>query len=101
MQKNTPAQSRGGALRSKNCTADITNNSQTAQRLRLLTRLLTAGSITTTEARDQENIMHPAGRIKELRDDGHKIVTTWVLGRDHFGRTHRMGRYVLMGSGKP
>lgn len=70
-----------------------------AQRLRLLTYLMSRLSIgvTTYEARDDLNIVSPAPRIEELRNQGHKIETIRETLPDHAGRLHpRSARYVLI-----
>jgi len=64
------------------------------QRARLLSWLLTA-TITTLQAREELDIMHPAMRIKELRDRGHKIITHWTTA-DTGKAKHRVARYVLL-----
>lgn len=65
------------------------------QRRRLLAAL-EVGPVSTLEARERLNVMHPAGRVMELRELGCKIVTAWAWEPDAWGRPHRVGRYVLM-----
>lgn len=65
------------------------------QRRRLLAAL-EIGPVSTLEARERLNVMHPAGRVMELRELGYKIVTAWTWEPDAWGRPHRVGRYVLM-----
>jgi hypothetical protein len=72
----------------------IIDNSRAAQRLRLLKTLLSE-PVTTILARDVLNILHPAGRVKELRDRGFDIRTHWLVVHDNWGRPHRVGCYVL------
>lgn len=70
-----------------------------AQRQRLLTALQKAGSagITTLQARHELNVMHPGGRIHELRMDyGLNIQTIWTTDTTPKGFTHRTARYVLL-----
>ena len=57
------------------------------QRQRLLEHLQQHGSITTDEARRWLGIMHPAGRVRELRHMGWDIRTR---------RDRHQGRYHLM-----
>ncbi|POZ52988.1 helix-turn-helix domain-containing protein [Methylovulum psychrotolerans] len=65
-----------------------------AQRERILAWLLTK-SLSTAEARRELDIMHPAGRVQELREQGHNIVTHWVV--DTGGKVnHRVASYVLL-----
>ncbi len=70
-------------------------NSSAAQRERLLDALR-RGPVTTFRARGDLEVMHPGGRVMELRRMGHNIVTTWSTETSDYGRPHRVGRYVLM-----
>lgn len=65
----------------------IHDTSGSAQRARLLTRLH-LGPIDTSTARSELNIMMPAARVKELRDQGHPIKTHRITTTDEQGRTH-------------
>ncbi|MFM8342486.1 MAG: helix-turn-helix domain-containing protein [Methylomonas sp.] len=65
---------------------------------RLLDYLRTYKSISTLEARAILDILAPATRIKDLREDGHKIVTHWSE-EDTPLSTHKVARYVLMAGG--
>lgn len=56
--------------------------------------------VTTLEARERLDVIHPAARVLELRERGHRITTTWVRASDAWGRAHRVARYVLQGSGR-
>lgn len=67
-----------------------------AQRLRLI-RALHRGPVTTMAARRTLAIMHPAMRIRELRQDGYSIKTFWSEEVDAIGVVHRQGKYVLDG----
>lgn len=40
-------------------------------------------------------VMRLAARIKDLRDDGHKIQTDWDYVIDRYGQERRVARYVL------
>ncbi|TDP74132.1 helix-turn-helix domain-containing protein [Roseateles toxinivorans] len=63
------------------------------------TRLLAALQlfpVTTFEASRFLDVYHPAGRIRDLRDDGHEILTLWTDTTTEAGVTHRIGRYVLV-----
>jgi hypothetical protein len=72
---------------------DFSTNTE-SQKARLLDHLLLT-SITTLQARSELDIMHPAQRIKELKDDGYPIVTHWTT--EWTGRTaHRIASYVLL-----
>ena len=71
------------------------DNSTQAQRNRLLDALR-CGPITTVEARRNLDIMMPASRIFELREDGFQIETVWVWQVTDANNAHRVARYVLM-----
>ena len=75
------------------------NNSLEAQRARLID-LLKIAPRTTTELRDRYSIMHPAGRIKELRKLGYDIRLEWIEQYDASGVPHRAGRYRLIVEGE-
>jgi hypothetical protein len=68
-----------------------------SQRQRILAWLLTA-PLTTTQARTELDVMHPGGRILELRKLGHKIVTYWQT-IDTGKAKHRVAAYVLLSGG--
>lgn len=67
------------------------------QRARLEAHFAKCGSTTTADARSKLGILHPAGRVQELREAGHKIVTVWTRYTDPTGRLHRMARYEWRG----
>lgn len=76
--------------------ADFPGNSSEAQRVRVLAAIRRASYVTTSEARLHLEIMNPAQRISELRDQGEKIETTWTYEPSEAGRAlHRQARYVL------
>ena len=80
----------GGQLQS------ITDTTASAQRHRLLQRLQHE-AIDTITARRELNIMMPAARVKELREDGYNIQTMQVERCDEQGRKHRrVAIYTLM-----
>ena len=68
------------------------------QRELLLTYLLAHNRITTLEARQKLDILHPAGRILELRKDGKNIVTYWTT-QETPKSNHRIAEYVLLSGG--
>lgn len=70
-------------------------NSNAAQCGRLLQHLKQYGSITTLKARDELSVMHPSGRIRDLRLAGYPIITQEVIDVDAAGVEHRQGLYVL------
>jgi len=64
-----------------------------SQRNRILERLR-SGPLTTFQARNSLDVMHPSARIMELKAQGHNILTHWdrVDG-------HRIAKYVLFAGG--
>lgn len=52
----------------------------------------------TLEIRDHLGVPHPAGRVQQLRDRGHEIVTGWARVEDEAGDTHRVAVYTLVGA---
>ncbi len=72
---------------------DNYNTSNTAQRARIL-EWLRRESLTTLQAHEHLDIMHPAARVQELRKQ-HNIITHWTT--DDSGKAkHRVARYVLL-----
>lgn len=65
------------------------------QHQRLLDYLVLNHQITTLEARQKLDVMHPAARIQELREEGHNIITHRTIEDTPLGR-HRIARYVLL-----
>lgn len=72
-------------------------NDAETQANRSLEALQVFFSLTTEDLRQDLDIMHPAGRIKELRRRGFNIQTHWENYPTASGKLHRMGRYVYMG----
>ena len=64
------------------------------QRSRLLAAL-TLFPVTTIEIRRHLDILHPAGRIKELRRCGWQIDMIRVRRITEFGKIHSVGLYIL------
>lgn len=73
------------------------SNSASAQQALLLQLLVRAKSlgVTSFEARCK-GIYHPAGRIQELRAQGHNIKTEWTQITDTAGFNRRVARYILI-----
>jgi hypothetical protein len=69
------------------------NNAQT-QRAILLNHLQEFGRINTVDARQKLDIMHPAARIQELRENGNNIVTY----KRHVDNHKKVAEYVLLPS---
>lgn len=77
----------------------LSDNSKTAQRARILSFLKENGTMTTLEARGLLNVMHPGGRVLELRRKVHRIITHWCIDYiENF--PHRVARYVLISLAK-
>ena len=70
--------------------------SSEAQRARILAHLREHHRLTTLEARQWLSVMHPAARVRELRERGHRIETLWREDHDTAGNPHRVAEYVLM-----
>ncbi len=66
-----------------------------AQRQRLLAALRHA-PITTLAARKTLDVLHPAGRVMELRKAGHEIITHWTHEHTAANVPHRVARYILL-----
>lgn len=69
-------------------------NSAAAQRARLL-QALRLGPVTTLQARSQLDVLHPGGRVMELRRQGHRIATIRVREATDGGRLHNVAKYLL------
>ena len=50
----------------------------------------------TIQLREELDIMHPGGRVLELREAGHDIATVWTVSTNAQGKAHRCARYVLL-----
>ncbi|MFC1513098.1 helix-turn-helix domain-containing protein [Thermodesulfobacteriota bacterium] len=83
-----------GRAQNKNIT-QMKGNSLTEQCQRLLGYLRFHGSITTIVARRDLDIIHPAGRICELRKAGYGIDTVWTTDINENGKEHRVANYIL------
>ncbi len=74
----------------------FTDNTAQNQRLKLLDWLLEKNSITTTQARNNLDIMSPAARILELKRHGYLINTVPADWISEHGINHKgVARYVL------
>lgn len=74
----------------------FTDNSAHNQRLKLLDWLFERGNISTSEARENLDIMSPAPRIMELKRAGYSIVTVTDNWTSPHGINHKgVARYVL------
>ncbi|VVM99083.1 helix-turn-helix domain-containing protein [Pseudomonas fluorescens] len=76
----------------------LDNTSGSAQRRRLLDWMRSNGPIDTMAARRDLNILMPAARIKELKDQGYTFHTQRVTITDEQGRAHSsIALYTLIG----
>ena len=82
-----------------NSTATRKHQSRAMQRAALLKWPQAHQRITTLQARNELGIMHPAGRVQELRDAGNDTATHWQWEADATGKEHKQALYVLL-SGK-
>lgn len=90
-KKASPPKQQG----SQNNAQQAHSNSLPEQRKRLLVALRIA-PVTTISARHELDILHPAGRVQELREQGHNIVTYRDNQETPEGNKHRVARYVLL-----
>lgn len=78
----------------------LNSTNASAQRARLLARLQ-LGPIDTLTARSDLNVLHPAARIKELKERGHPIRAQRISMTDDQGRTHHgIALYYLTQTGE-
>lgn len=73
------------------------DNSISTQKKRLVKHFESNSKLSTMEARDKMGILHPGGRINELRAKGYLIETHWTNETDANGVQHRVGLYVSQG----
>ena len=62
-----------------------------SQQFVILDYLKINGSMTTLQARQELDVMHPAARVQELREKGNNIMTHWTVTQGH-----RIASYVLL-----
>lgn len=74
---------------------EFKGNTAATQRYRLAGALHRVAAVTTLEARRHLDILHPAGRVMELRRAGLKILTLWQTATTEAGEQHRVAMYVL------
>lgn len=79
----------------KDTNVDKESASSSVQRLKILKHIQEGKHLTTLYARETLGIMHPAMRVKELRQDGFNIVTHWWTEIDITGTRHRIASYFL------
>jgi Helix-turn-helix domain len=93
--KSAPGKETGAAQETSN-TSNDNGNTSAAQRARLLARLRQV-PVSTLDARHALDILHPGGRVMELRRLGFNILTYWRSEESLRGKVHRVALYVLTG----
>lgn len=78
-----------------NTQTKFTSNDVHTQRIRLLARLREA-NVSTTDARRDLDIMHPAARIQELREQGNCIDTVTMAELTTAHKVRHIAKYVLV-----
>ena len=78
-----------------NTQAKFSSNDAHSQRMRLLAKLREA-NVSTTDARRELDIMHPAARVQELREQGNIINTVKIAEFTASHRIRHIARYVLV-----
>src|SRR5580704_14093664 len=73
------------------------NNAASSQRTRILKHFEACPRLSTIQARNEYGILHPGGRVMELRKKGYKIQTHWISEPDSNGVNHRVGLYIYKG----
>ncbi len=75
-----------------------TSSNVKSQQIRILA-YLRKKPLTTVAARNELDVMHPAGRVRELKEQGHSIFTHWETVETGQGK-HRVASYVLLSGGE-
>ena len=65
------------------------------QNQKLLKHLQDRGGITSLEAFEIYGITRLSARIKNLRDEGHNIMSSWESAKNRDGVTVNFTRYIL------
>ncbi len=74
----------------------MASHTSAEQDRRLLVALRT-GPLSSIQAANDLDIVHPPSTIRRLRRDGHMIVTDWTFQATEPGRLpHRVAQYVLL-----
>ncbi|MFT4503166.1 helix-turn-helix domain-containing protein [Caballeronia sp. 15711] len=70
-------------------------NTAAHQRARLLAAMRLRDGVTTLEAVRFLDIVDPRARVVELRREGYRINTSWVIQPSEAGRLHSVGLYRI------
>jgi hypothetical protein len=92
-EKNRPAGQLGNPKSKR-----FYSNAIRSQQARILKHFEECPRLSTIEAREQYGILHPSGRVMELRKKGHRIDTHWISAPDTNGVPHRVGLYIYQGA---
>lgn len=92
IQKNTATPKAAALIELRE---QFSGNERASQRHRLMAALRAFASVSTIEARRYLDVMHPAGRINELREEGADIVTLRHAVETEAGEKHLVGVYML------
>lgn len=85
-------------MRSSNGSIKPIDNTNTETQRDYLLSALKIKSLSTIEIRNL-GILAPASRIKDLRGEGHQIITSRKLEIDNTGLSHKVGVYTLIKGG--
>jgi hypothetical protein len=80
----------------KKLAEQLSGTSRATQRVRLRTAFQQFPMLNTVEIRTGLDIIHPAGRVQELRDEGVKIDTLWTVVGSETGEEHRVANYLMV-----
>jgi len=83
-------------IRNNNTPSRLNNKAKAAQCLKIL-EWLKLSPLSTPVARETLHIMHPAGRICDLRNQGYRIETHRCHEATSEGTVSVVARYVLVG----
>lgn len=78
---------------------EFSGNDAGTQRVRLKEAFKRFVTLTTLEIRRWLDILHPAGRVRELRHEGLDIVTFRKAEETEAGVKHSVGQYVYRPDG--
>ena len=93
----TKKTNRPAALGNPQLTKPKYDNTTATQRARILKHFADCPRLSTIQARDELGILHPCGRVMELRRRGYRIDTHWIKEPDSNGVLHRIGLYIFQG----
>ncbi|MDF1613660.1 helix-turn-helix domain-containing protein [Desulfurivibrio dismutans] len=95
MSQNQSAPTNGGNHGQGQNNKRQNNYSGAAAQRQAMLNHLASHSLTTIYSRDHLGVLHPGGRVCELRKMGYKILTHWVWEPGASGKMHRVAKYTL------